>query len=274
MPKILPKQQTIPTIFTSTPVSSRFRTPIFQSKDSRKDPDQCVNSAVINKDTASAPDQAVKDQTEVVPENKPNEIPPDPPLQPLALSPVETPPYCISNQEASVAAPEDAEEEDQSLFYTPELFEGEDEESAAAARAEDERSAMAATEETPLKMEQLLCPIGKMADGQPEELFRSEMGQTRTCAGSSDVKGASVCPDRDNVSPNRDCVLSESVAEQAGVSCCISSEDRATQQQHSSSSSKSRSLSRSRQKASNREAGKPTYFVSQGSQPQVIAIDD
>lgn len=274
VPKILPKQQTIPTIFTSTPVSSRFRTPIFQSKDSRKDPDQCVNSAVINKDTASAPDQAVKDQTEVVPENKPNEIPPDPPLQPLALSPVETPPYCISNQETSVAAPEDAEEEDQSLFYTPELFEGEDEESAAAARAEDERSAMAATEETPLKMEQLLCPIGKMADGQTEELFRSEMGQTRTCAGSSDVKGASVCPDRDNVSPNRDCVLSESVAEQAGVSCCISSEDRATQQQHSSSSSKSRSLSRSRQKASNREAGKPTYFVSQGSQPQVIAIDD
>ncbi|MCJ8740108.1 hypothetical protein PDJAM_G00055150 [Pangasius djambal] len=320
VPKILPKPQTKPTLFTSTPVSSRFRTPIFQSKDSMKDLDQRVNSTVINKDTVSAPDQAVKDQTEVVPENKPNESPPDPPLQPLALSPVETPPYCISNQETNIAGPEDVEEEDQTMFYTPELFEGEDEESAAAAVEEDEESAaaaveedeesaaaaveedeesaaaaveedeesaaaaveedeesaaaaveeveesaaaaveedeesaMAATEETPLQMEQLLYPIEKMADRQSGELFRSEKDQTRTCAGSSDVKGAATFPERDLFSPNGDCVLSESIAEQAGVNCSIGSEDRATQHHHNTSS-KSRRLSRSRQKASSREAG-------------------
>ncbi|KAB5550387.1 hypothetical protein PHYPO_G00053180 [Pangasianodon hypophthalmus] len=287
VPQILPKPQTKPTLFTSTPVSSRFRTPIFQSKDSRKDLDQCVNSAVINKDTVSAPDQAVKEQTEVVPKNKPNESPPDPPLQPLALSPVETPPYCISNQETNIAGPEDVEEEDQTIFYTPELFEGEDEESAAAAIEEDdesaaaaieedeesaaaateedeesaaaaieedEESATAATEETPLQIEQLLYTIEKMADRQPGELFRSEKDQTRMCASSSDVKGTATFPERDFFSPDGDCVLSESVAEQAGVSCSIGSEDRATQQQHNTSS-KSRRLSRSRQKASSREAG-------------------
>ncbi|XP_060800008.1 Fanconi anemia group J protein isoform X2 [Neoarius graeffei] len=276
-PKILPKQQTIPSLFTSTPVSSRFRSPIFQSKDSRKDLDQYVNSAVVNKDTVSTSDQAVKDQTEVVPLN---EIPPDPPLQSLSLSPDKTPPYCASNQETSEAGPVDngddndeEEQEDQSIFYTPELFEGEDEESAAAAVEENE-SATAATEESPsLQMDQLLCPIEKMADGQPEEVFRSTKGQTRTCAGSSDVKGAVAFPERDCVSPNRDCVLSESRVEQAGVSCGIGTEDRATQEQHCSSS-KSYRLSRSRQKASSREAGKPTSPVFQGSQPQVIATDD
>lgn len=270
VPKILPKPQTIPSLFTSTPVSSRFKTPIFQFKDSRKDLDQCVNLSVVNKDSVSASDQAVKGQTEVVP---PNEIPPDLPLQSLSLSPDKTPPYCVSNQETSVAGPVDVEEEDQSIFYTPELFEGEDEESAAAAIEENEESATAATEESPLQMDQLLCPIGKMADRQPEELFRSKKGQTRTCADSSDVKGAAAFPERDCVSPNRDCMLSESIAEQAGVSCSIGTEDRATREQYNSSS-KSRRLSRSRQKASSREAGKPTSPVSQGSQPQVITIDD
>ncbi|KAK3561009.1 hypothetical protein QTP86_023203 [Hemibagrus guttatus] len=273
VPKILSKPQTMATLFTSTPASSRFRTPIFQSKDFKKDLNQGVESAVNNKDTVSAHDQAVEDQTEVVPENKSNEIPPDPPLHPPALSPVKT--CCISNKETNEAGPEDAEEEDQSIFYTPELFEGENEESVTAAVEENEVSVMSATEDTPLQMEQLLCPIGKIADRlQPEVVFMSEKGQM-TCAGSSDFKGAAVFPERDYVSTNRDCVLSESASEQAVGSCSIGSEGKATQQQHNSSS-KSRRLSRSRQKASSREAGKLAHYlyVSQGSQPQVIEIDD
>lgn len=265
-PKILPKPQTLPTLFTSTPVSSQFKTPLFQCKDSRKDLDQCVNSSVLNKDTVSAPGQAENHQSEV-PENKPNEIPPDPALQPIARSPVMTPPSCISNQETSVAGPEDVGEEDQSIFYTPELFE-DGEETAPAAAEEDEELT---TEETPLQMEQLFCPNGKMADRQPEESFGSKDGQTRTCAGTSDVKGTAVITERDCVSPNRNCVLTESVAEQAGVSCSVGSEDRATQQQQNSSN-KLRRLSRSRHKASSREAGKLT--TSQMSQLQVILIDD
>lgn len=212
----------------------------------------------------------MKNQTEAVPENKPNEIPPDPPLQPLALSPVKTLPSCLSNQETRVAGPEDVEEEDQSIFYTPELFEGDDEESTAAAIEEGEESALAATEEMPLQME-LLCPTGKMAGRQPEEVFRSKKVPVRTCAATSDVKEAAVIPERDCVLPDRDFVLSECIAEQAGVSCSIDSEDRTTWQQHNSSS-KSRRLSRSRQKASRREAGKLT--TSQESQLQVIVIDD
>lgn len=259
-------------LFTSTPVSSRFRTPIFQSKDSKKDLSQCVDSAVINKDTDSAYDQAAKDQTKVVPENKLNKIPPDSPLQTPALSPVMT--CCISNQEASEAGSEDAKEDDQSIFYSPELFEGEDEVSAAAAVEENEETAKAATEETHHHIEQLLCPIGKIVDRLQPEVFRSEKGQL-ACAGPSDLKGAAVFAERDYVSPNKDCVLSESLSEQAEGTCSIGSKNNATQQQHNSSN-KSRRLSRSRQKASSREAGKPTHYlnVSQGSQPQVIAIDD
>ncbi|XP_058270088.1 Fanconi anemia group J protein isoform X1 [Hemibagrus wyckioides] len=274
VPKIMSKSQTMATLFTSTPASSRFRTPIFQSKDSKKDLNQGVVSAVSNKDTVSAHDLAMKDQNEVVPENKSNEIPPDPPLEPPALSPVKT--CSVSNQETNEAGPEDAEEEDQSIFYTPELFEEEDEESATASVEDNEELVKSATEDTPLQMEQLLCPVAKMADRlQPEVvLFTSEKGQL-TCAGSSDLKGAVVFPERDYVSNNRDCVLSESVSEKGVGSCSTGSEDRATQQQQNSSI-KSRRLSRSRQKASSREAGKITHdlYVSQGSQPQVIEIDD
>ncbi|KAK2831413.1 hypothetical protein Q7C36_016499 [Tachysurus vachellii] len=251
MPKILSKPQTMATLFTSTPVSSRFRTPIFQSKDSKKDMNQCVDSAVINKDTDFAYDQAAEDQTKVVPENKLNEIPPDSPLQTPALSPVMT--CYVSNPEASEAGSEDAKEDDQSIFYSPELFEVEEEESAAAAVEENDETAKAATEETHHQIEQLLCPIGKIADRLQPEVFRSEKGQM-ACAGPSDLKEAAVFAERDYVSPNNDCVLSESLSEQAEGTCSIGSENNATQQHHHNSN-KSRRLSRSRQKASSREAG-------------------
>lgn len=268
VPKIQPRPQTIPTLFTSTPVSSRFRTPIFQSKDSQKDLDQCVNSAAVINDTVSASNQALQDQTEVVPKNNPSEIPPDSPLQAIALSPVKTPP---SNQKTSVAGPDDFDEEDQSIFYTPELFEEECEESTTATIEENKGSSTASTEQTSGRIEQPVFSIEKTADRHPKELLRSEKGQIRTCAGTSDVKGAGVIPEKECISPNIDCVLSEGIAEQAVLSCSIDSDDRATQQQHNSSS-KSRRLSRSRQKALSREAGKLT--TSRGSQPQVIVIND
>ncbi|TSN39293.1 Fanconi anemia group J protein [Bagarius yarrelli] len=247
VPKILPKLKNISTLFTSTPVSSRFRTPIFQSKNSRKDPDQCDNSVVvINKDTISASALTMNDQTEVVPESKPNEISPGSSLQPPALSPVKINSCCSFDQEMTVAGPEDAEEEDQSIFYTPELFE-EDEQSAAATVEEIKDLPKAATEENSPQMDQHCCRVLKMVDGQSEEFIKSEKGRMRTNAGASDVNGAVFLTERD-------CVLSDSVAEQTEVSCNIDSEDRATQQQHNNSS-KSRRLSRSRQKASSREAG-------------------
>lgn len=239
VPKILSKPQAVPNLFTSTPVSSRFRTPIFQSKDSKKDLDHCINSAAV-----PVHDQSLKNQTE---------SPSQPSLPPIAVSPVKVPAPCLSDQETSVLGPEDVDEEDQSIFYTPELFEGEDERSAME---KDEESGMAVTEEMPFQVEPL-CAIGKMPDGHPEELFRPKTGQTRTCADTIDIKVASMVPKRDCVSPNRDFLLSESVAEQAGVSCSAGSEDRVALHQPNSST-KSRRLSRSRQKASSREAGKHT----------------
>lgn len=266
MPKILSKLQAIPNLFTSTPVSSRFRTPIFQSKDSRKDLDQCVNSAPVYADTVPAPDHSLKNHTDI-PENYQNEIPPEPSLSPIAMSTVKVPPPCLSNQETSILGPEDVEDEDQSIFYSPELFEGKDEQSAIE---KDEESGMAVTEEMASQIE-LLCPIGKISDGQPQDSPRSKTGQTRTCADTIDIKIAAMVPKSDSVPPNRDFVLSESVADQAGVNYSVVSEDRATQQQPSSST-KSRRLSRSRQKASSRETGKLT--TSQVSEQQIIVVDD
>ncbi|XP_053363401.1 Fanconi anemia group J protein [Clarias gariepinus] len=249
VPKIIPNPQTRHTLYTSTPVSSRFRTPIFQSKDSKRDLDQCVNSAAINKNTVPAPDQVVKVQPGVVPENAFDETSPDPPLQPPALSPVNVPTYCNSNQDMSVAGPDDGEEQDQSIFYTPELFEGDDEEPPAGTIEEAEESVTAATEETSLQMDELPSLIEQTNERQSEGLIMSKKDQMNNISGFSDVKGAAVFP-------KRDCGGSENIEDQSGTSSSICSEEGVTQQAHISSSSKLRRLSRSRRKTSGRETGK------------------
>lgn len=115
------KPQAIFSLFTSTPVSSRHRTPIFKPKDFRKSTDHNSASLAGTKDTGFLPEESerpleINDITEIAPE-----LPP----QPNALSPVKSQSNCLSNQDMSAATSEQTE--DETMFYTPELFEEEDE---------------------------------------------------------------------------------------------------------------------------------------------------
>ncbi|XP_072548054.1 Fanconi anemia group J protein [Salminus brasiliensis] len=263
--KKLPTSRSTLNLFTSTPVNTRLRTPIFKSKDSKKDANQSACSATSKKATVPAIVQELTiAQAGGVTENGLKEIPSDTPPQQFDLSPVRTAPGCTS---VSVAEPEDGEEPDQSMFYTPELFDEE----------EDEESTMVDENKAPLEIERVTRSSSGATDGHPIDLFSSEQGLKRTDSAFTDLKGNIEVPNSDCVSPNRDCVISQSVAEQAGVSCKIGSEDRSARQQQRNS--KSHRLSRSRQKAPSKQAaaGKITAhfsYVSQSGQPDIITLDD
>lgn len=250
-------------LFTSTPVSSRLKTPLFKPKDSKKDIYQSGNTATND---ALPTFEGPAAQAGCIIENGLNEIPPDPPPpQQDDLSPVKTVPDPTS-KDLSVAEPEEEEQQDQSVFYTPELFEG----------GEDEEDTLENDQKTPLKMEQILPLPSGATVASSMDVNDHEKSKKRTCADSVDLKRGTDIPNSGCVSPKRDCVLSQSVAGQAGVRYSTGSEDRATrQQQHNS---RSRRLSRSRQKAlSKPAAGKITahfHCLSQPSQPDVFAVDD
>uniref|UniRef100_A0A4W4DS40 DNA 5'-3' helicase n=1 Tax=Electrophorus electricus TaxID=8005 RepID=A0A4W4DS40_ELEEL len=208
-------------LFTSTPVSARYRTPIFQSKDSSKSVDNSANLAGISHCAVPAVDQAVTVQAGGVAEDGQSATPADPSPSSPDLSPVNT--------------PGEVQDEDQSIFYTPELFEAEEDE-------EDEEVAVEL--QAPLKMD--LPPPPTEASVLPsEDLSGSAQSPRRTCSASADLKGGDEGPHRDCVSPKR-VRESPSRAEQAERRCSTGSETRATQRQPSS---RSHRLSRSRQKA-------------------------
>uniref|UniRef100_A0AAR2JJB0 DNA 5'-3' helicase n=1 Tax=Pygocentrus nattereri TaxID=42514 RepID=A0AAR2JJB0_PYGNA len=232
--KNLPTSRSSINLFTSTPVSSRLRTPLFKCKDSKKDTAQSGNPDTNKKDTIPALDEEQTAQTGRLTKSELHEIPSDPPPQQLDLSPVKIALDCTSNKDIIVVEPEDGEEQDQSIFYTPELFEEEDEEEEEVTTVEEQKIS--------IKMEQIIPSSNGTLS---EDLFDHEKSQKRTCTGSTDLKeGIEV--------PNRDSMLSQSVAEEAGMSCSAGNEDRATRQQQRNS--KSHRLSRSRQKAPSKPA--------------------
>ncbi|KAK1785995.1 hypothetical protein P4O66_017747 [Electrophorus voltai] len=208
-------------LFTSTPVSARYRTPIFQSKDSSKSVDNSANLAGISHCAVPAVDQAVTVQAGGVAEDGQSATPADPSPSSPDLSPVNT--------------PGEVQDEDQSIFYTPELFEAEEDE-------EDEEVAVEL--QAPLKMD-LPPPLTEASVLPSEDLSGSAQSPRRTCSASADLKGGDEGPHRDCVSPKR-VRESPSRAEQAERRCSTGSETRATQRQPSS---RSHRLSRSRQKA-------------------------
>ncbi|KAL0174560.1 hypothetical protein M9458_030528, partial [Cirrhinus mrigala] len=96
-------------LFTSTPVSSQFKTPIFQSE------------PVINKQV----------QHEVIPVEPKHQINGSPDLNDSSEPQLEQHlviPTSTSEQNPSRMDDEDTEEDEKSIFYSPELFEGDDEE--------------------------------------------------------------------------------------------------------------------------------------------------
>uniref|UniRef100_A0A3B4DJZ9 DNA 5'-3' helicase n=1 Tax=Pygocentrus nattereri TaxID=42514 RepID=A0A3B4DJZ9_PYGNA len=142
--KNLPTSRSSINLFTSTPVSSRLRTPLFKS------------------------------QTGRLTKSELHEIPSDPPPQQLDLSPVKIALDCTSNKDIIVVEPEDGEEQDQSIFYTPELFEEEDEEEEEVTTVEEQKIS--------IKMEQIIPSSNGTLS---EDLFDHEKSQKRTCTGMS-----------------------------------------------------------------------------------------
>ncbi|KAK2880984.1 hypothetical protein Q8A67_018252 [Cirrhinus molitorella] len=203
-------------LFTSTPVSSQFKTPIFQSE-----PDA---SSVINKQVQHAPD--------------PNDSSVEPQLEPHLEIPTST-----SKQNTSGIDHEDTEEDEQSIFYSPELFEGDDEEKEETTELEKSPSEVA----------------NSTASVLLDDLLGLEEGK-RTL--SSDLVSSTV----------PDSTLLESSTEQTGF-------DNGAGSHNGVSSSRVRRLSRCRQKRPSTSAGSgklTNYFkhVPPTSQPCIITTDD
>lgn len=233
-------------LFTSTPVHSPFRTPIFQSERSEKMVPQEANSLDKKHKVVSVFPVEPKHQTSHAPDSNEN----DPPAERRQL------PVSTSKQDTSGTDLEDTEEEEQSIFYSPELFEGNDEEKEETAATEVEKS--------PLNTQVDDHPTNSKAEVFSEELFGSKQVK-RTL--SKDLVSSAV-PDDALLQVNSEQADSSSTEFENGPSL-----------QKSSSSSRSRRLSRSRQKRLSMPgtSGKLTsYFkcVPTANQPCIVTVDD
>lgn len=156
-----------------------------------------------------------------------------------------------SKQDTSGTDPEDTEEDEQSIFYSPDLFEGND---------DDEEKPVAEVERSPLNTQVNDRPTNSKAEVFSEELFGSEQVK-RTL--SKDL-----VPDEALLQVHSQQTDSSSTEFENGPSF-----------QKGSSSSRSRRLSRSRQKRPSipGTSGKLTsYFkyVPPVNQPCIVTIDD
>lgn len=217
-------------LFASTPVSSQFKTPIFQSE---PDASSVINKQVKHEVISVAP----KHQINVVPDLNDSSV--EPQLEQVFVIPAST-----SKDTTSRMDNEDTEEDEQSIFYSPELFEGADEEKEETTEME--------------KSPEVSYPLANStASVLLEDLFGSEEGK-RTL--SEDLVSSTV-PDN---------TLLQGSTEQTGLNC---------RTDVGASSSRLRRLSRCRQKRPSTSAasGKLTnYFkhIPSTSQPCVITIDD
>ncbi|XP_051521340.1 Fanconi anemia group J protein isoform X3 [Myxocyprinus asiaticus] len=256
-----------------TPVSSQFKTPIFQSEHSEK----TVFQDVISVDS--------KQSNEVVPvlteeQNHQTSGVPVLPVEPkhqtsgIAVLPVEPkqqtsgasldpPPefseeFASSKQNTSGTELEDTKvEEEQSIFYSPELFEGDGE-------AMEETSVLE-VDKSPLQTENNHSPTNGTAEVPPDDLFGSVQDK-RTL--SEDLVSSTVL----------DHAILQGKSEQTGLNSSTDFENRPVLH-NGASSSRSRRLSRSRQQRTTTSgtSGKLTnYFkyVPPASQSCIISIDD
>ncbi|XP_016084750.1 Fanconi anemia group J protein-like [Sinocyclocheilus grahami] len=220
-------------LFTSTPVSSQFKTPIFQSE---PDASSVINKQVQHEVISVAP----KHQINVVPDLNDSSV--DPQLEQVFVIPAST-----SKDTTTGMDHKDTEVDEQSIFYSPELFEGDEEEKE---------------ETTEKSFPEVSHPLANStASVLLEDLFGSEEGK-RTL--SEDLVSSAVPDD----------TLLQGSTEQRDLNCGTD-----IGSQNGASSSRLRRLSRCRQKRPNTSAasGKLTnYFkhVPPTSQPCIIIIDD
>ncbi|KAK7171882.1 hypothetical protein R3I93_004242 [Phoxinus phoxinus] len=194
-------------LFTSSPVSSQFKTSIFQSE-------QDANS--VNK--------GVQQRLSVLPVTPKNQINGAPDRNDSSFEPQLEQLFVIPNstlkQNTSGIDLDDTEEGEQSIFYSPELFEGDGEEKEESTEVE----------KSPAEVSH---PANSTASILLEDLFGLEQGK-RTL--SDDIVSSTV-PDN---------TLLKGSAEQTELYCSTDFEN-VPASQNSASSSRSRRLSRSRQ---------------------------
>ncbi|XP_056613657.1 Fanconi anemia group J protein isoform X3 [Triplophysa dalaica] len=202
-------------LFSSTPVSSPFRTPIFQSERSKKVVSHDAKS--LDKKQEVVPRLPVEptQQTSHAPDLNVNGPPPE--CQKLSVA--------TSKQDTSGTDLEDIEEDEQSIFYSPELFEGNEE--------EKEEKPVTEVEKIPLNTQVNDSPANSKAEVFSEEFFGSEQAR-RTL--SKDLLSSAV-PDDPLFQRNLEQTDSSSAEFENGPSFL-----------KGSSSSLSHRLSRSRQK--------------------------
>lgn len=228
-------------LFTSSPVSSQFKTSIFQSKQDANS----VNNKQVQKELIPVASVTPKNQTIGVPDLNDSSF--EPQLEQLFVIPNST-----LKQNTSGTDLDDTEEDEKSIFYSPELFEGDG----------DEKEESTEVERSPAEVSH---PANSTASILLEDLFGLEQGK-RTL--SEDIVSSTV-PDN---------TFLKASAEQTELYCCTDFEN-VPASQNGASSSRSRRLSRSRQNrpSSSAASGKLTnYFkiVPPTSQPCIIKIDD
>ncbi|XP_036930136.1 Fanconi anemia group J protein isoform X4 [Acanthopagrus latus] len=115
-------------IFTSSPISTRFKKPIFKETTSSKSSQHVEtsnNSEHKNKQQIFSPQRT---EAACLKKGAPDTYS-DIQVEPLNMDPepstVTTPPSCESEPPSADSPNEDEEDEDQTVFYTPELFESE-----------------------------------------------------------------------------------------------------------------------------------------------------
>jgi len=227
-------------LFTSSPVSSQFKTSIFQIEQGANS----VNNKQLQQGLIPALSVTPKNQINGAPDLNDSSL--EPQLEQLFVIPSSTLKLNTSGMDL------DTEEGEQSIFYSPELFEGDGEEKEES--TEVERSPA-----------EVSHPASSTASILLEDLFGLEQGK-RTL--SKDIVNSTV-PDN---------TLLKGCVEQK-ESYCSADFENVSASQNDANSSRSRRLSRSRQKRPSTSAasGKLTnYFkiVPPTSQPCIITVDD
>uniref|UniRef100_UPI0037E8D14F Fanconi anemia group J protein n=1 Tax=Semicossyphus pulcher TaxID=241346 RepID=UPI0037E8D14F len=208
------KAQPLYSIFTSSPISTRFKKPIFK--------DKTPNNSNQHVETSNHCEHGEKQQISA-PE-KPTEAAPNCSSEIKISLSVETPPSCGSEPHSAEDADED--EEDQTAFFTPELFEEE----------ENEGSPQRETKSPPRMESPVLLSEELSACEQTKE-----RGQALVFNGQSE---SSVSKERAELSQGQ-----KEEAEKRGE------EEQKVENQSSQAESRLRRLSRSRQKAPSTPAG-------------------
>ncbi|XP_041918787.1 Fanconi anemia group J protein isoform X2 [Alosa sapidissima] len=257
--------------FTLTPISARFKAPIFHPKSSSNPTSDPTKPSATYRSCAEE-ETSPPLTTPHVQAKPPNPLP----TIELTASPVKAPPCPIPAEAASLSGPavdadgegeeeEEEKEEDQTVFYSPELF-GDEEDDAAEDDEDDEDCVVVVPEEEPPQTTEGRpqngipeSSVAATALGLSEEPFGSvELGRSSRATTACGQQGSATCTDSKNrtgqgLAEERSALCSSRRAGSEKDTTGQMSEQRQTQQQQTQgrqAGSRSRRLSRSRQKGS------------------------